>query len=84
MLGVVENMSGLVCPHCGEEIDLFGKGGGEKMAKEMEVPFLGFVPIEPALRQEEDAGDNVIASHPESASAKAFAAIARQMEAQLK
>lgn len=84
VLGVVENMSGLVCPHCGEEIDLFGKGGGEKMAKEMEVPFLGFVPIEPALRQEEDAGDNVIASHPESASAKAFAAIARQMEAQLK
>ena len=77
-------MNEIKCPHCGEEIDLFGKGGGEKMAKEMEVPFLGFVPIEPALRQEEDAGDNVIASHPESASAKAFAAIARQMEAQLK
>ena len=84
VLGVVENMSGLICPHCGEEIDLFGKGGGKKMAEEMGVPFLGFVPIEPALREEEDEGKNVIATHPESASALALRDIACNVEEALK
>lgn len=84
VLGVVENMSGLICPHCGEEIDLFGKGGGKKMAEEMGVPFLGFVPIEPALREEEDEGKNVIATHPESASALALRDIACKVEEALK
>lgn len=79
VLGVVENMSGLICPHCGQEIDLFGKGGGRKMAEEMGVPFLGAIPIELSLRQDEDAGRNALTDRPESASSKAFAAIADRL-----
>jgi len=75
VLGVIENMSGLICPHCGQEIDLFGKGGGKKMAEEMEVPFLGAVPIELPVREDEDAGRSVLADKPESASTKAFLSI---------
>jgi len=49
VLGIVENMSGMVCPHCGESIDLFGKGGGRKAAEELNVPFLGEVPLFPEM-----------------------------------
>lgn len=49
LLGIVENMSGLSCPHCGGSIDLFSSGGGEKLAKERDVPFLGRIPIDPAM-----------------------------------
>ncbi len=83
VLGVVENMSGLVCPHCGEMVELFGKGGGEKMASRMDVPFLGAVPLEPALREAEDAGMNMIADHPESISSKMFLSIAAKIEEKL-
>jgi ATP-binding protein involved in chromosome partitioning len=56
VLGIVENMSGLICPHCGEEIDLFGKGGGRKAAEELEVPFLGSIPVDPEMRKAGDEG----------------------------
>jgi len=56
VLGVVENMSGLICPHCGERIDVFGSGGGEKMAQQLGVPFLGRVPLAPALVKATDQG----------------------------
>lgn len=56
VIGIIENMSGMVCPHCGEEIDLFGKGGGERAAKEMGVPFLGAIPLDPAMRKAADEG----------------------------
>jgi len=56
VLGVVENMSGFVCPHCGERTDLFGAGGGEQMAGEMGVPFLGRIPIDPAVVASGDEG----------------------------
>jgi len=56
VLGVVENMSGLICPHCGERIDVFGSGGGEKMAQQLGVPFLGRVPLAPALVKATDRG----------------------------
>jgi ATP-binding protein involved in chromosome partitioning len=56
VIGVVENMSGLVCPHCNEEIDLFGKGGGRKIAEKLNVPFLGSIPIDPELRKAGDEG----------------------------
>lgn len=75
VLGIVENMSGLVCPHCGKEIDLFKKGGGEKAAEELGIPFLGRVPIEPEVVEAGDKGIPIIISHPESASAKAFSKI---------
>jgi ATP-binding protein involved in chromosome partitioning len=56
VLGVVENMSGYVCPKCGERSDIFSSGGGERMAREMRVPFLGRIPIDPRLGQACDQG----------------------------
>jgi ATP-binding protein involved in chromosome partitioning len=56
VIGVVENMSGMICPHCGEEIDLFGKGGGKKVAEELSVPFLGAIPLDIEMRKAGDEG----------------------------
>jgi Mrp family chromosome partitioning ATPase len=56
VIGVVENMSGMVCPHCGEQIDLFGKGGGRKIADELKVPFLGAIPLDIEMRKAGDEG----------------------------
>ena len=72
VLGVVENMSGLICPHCGQEIDVFKKGGGERMALEMNVPFLGSIPIDPLVVEASDAGQPFISKHPDSPTAEAF------------
>ncbi|MDQ1260907.1 MAG: ATP-binding protein involved in chromosome partitioning [Euryarchaeota archaeon] len=62
VLGIVENMSGLVCPHCGEGISIFGSGGGEKMAEEMNVPFLGAIPIDPMVSALGDRGQTFVQS----------------------
>jgi Mrp family chromosome partitioning ATPase len=56
VLGIIENMSGMLCPHCGGEIDLFGKGGGKKIAEELSVPFLGAIPIDIEMRKAGDEG----------------------------
>ncbi len=67
IIGVIENMSGLKCPHCGQEIPVFGIGGGEAMCADMHVPFLGRVPMEIDLREAEDKGVDFMAggaSHP--------------------
>jgi Mrp family chromosome partitioning ATPase len=72
VLGVVENMSGLKCPHCGEMIDLFKSGGGEKAAKEMEVDFLGRVPIDPKVVDSGDEGVPIVLMASDSPVAKAF------------
>jgi hypothetical protein len=56
VLGIVENMSGMICPHCGVEIDLFGKGGGKKVAEELNVPFLGAIPLDIEMRKAGDEG----------------------------
>jgi Mrp family chromosome partitioning ATPase len=60
VLGIVENMSGLVCPHCGERITIFGSGGGESMAEEMDVPFLGAIPIDPSICALGDRGETFV------------------------
>ncbi len=57
MLGIVENMSGFICPHCGKETELFKKGGGERTASELKLPFLGSVPIDPFVVQTGDSGE---------------------------
>ncbi len=75
VIGVVENMSGLVCPHCGKKIYLFKEGGGEKAAEELGVPFLGKVPIEPKIVEDEDAGIPFLEDLKDSETAKAFMAI---------
>jgi Mrp family chromosome partitioning ATPase/predicted Fe-Mo cluster-binding NifX family protein len=72
VLGVVENMSGFVCPKCGEVTDIFKTGGGEKMASEMKVPFLGRIPIDPAVGQACDAGTPFVYHHSRTETAKAF------------
>jgi len=66
IIGIVENMSGLVCPKCGEKIDLFKVGGGERSAKEMEVPFLGAIPIDPKIVEDSDSGKPFILSRSEA------------------
>ena len=57
ILGVVENMSGLICPHCNQKIDIFGEGGGRKMAETMKVPMLGEIPLDPEVVRRADVKD---------------------------
>ena len=61
VLGLVENMSGFVCPHCGEITDLFGRGGGERFAAEAGIEFLGAIPLEVTVRQGADVGIPAVA-----------------------
>jgi Mrp family chromosome partitioning ATPase len=75
VLGVVENMSGFVCPRCGVEIAIFGADGGRRMAEEMGVPYLGSIPIEPAVVSSGDSGQPIVQSSPDSLTAKAFGQI---------
>lgn len=70
--GIVENMSGLTCPHCGKNIDLFKTGGGEKAAQELGIPFLGRIPIDPKIVRLGDDGKPFITHHPESEASQAF------------
>jgi ATP-binding protein involved in chromosome partitioning len=83
VLGIVENMSGLACPHCDEVIDVFGRGGGEKLAKEMEVPFLGRIPLDPAVAVAGDAGAPTVVSAPDSAAARALDAVTTAVDEQV-
>jgi ATP-binding protein involved in chromosome partitioning len=76
ILGVVENMSGFACGSCGTVTHIFSEGGGEAIAAELGVPFLGAVPIEAAVVDSGDAGVPLVASHPESAAAQAYMRIA--------
>jgi ATP-binding protein involved in chromosome partitioning len=77
--GIVENMSGLVCPHCGKQINLFKEGGGEKAAKELGVPFLGKIPIDPKIVESGDEGKPFITHHPESKASKVFSEIVEKI-----
>jgi Mrp family chromosome partitioning ATPase len=79
VIGLVENMSGFICPHCGRETDIFKSGGGEAVAKEFGVQFLGKVPIEPSVVLSGDNGMPAVLSDPESPSAKAFESIIRKI-----
>jgi len=72
VLGVLENMSGFVCPKCGQSTDIFKSGGGETMAEQMQVPFLGRVPIDPEIVRACDAGRPYVQHYSRSRAAKAF------------
>jgi ATP-binding protein involved in chromosome partitioning len=80
IIGIVENMSGIVCPHCGERIEVFGTGGGENISVEMGVPLLGSIPLDPRISTAMDAGTPFIAAQPESPASKAFQAIVEKIE----
>ncbi|MCL8208076.1 MAG: Mrp/NBP35 family ATP-binding protein [Actinomycetia bacterium] len=78
VVGVIENMSYLRCPH-GERMDVFGRGGGEMLARALGVPLLGQIPLEPALREAADTGRPIVVRDPDSESARAFLAIAERL-----
>jgi ATP-binding protein involved in chromosome partitioning len=82
-LGLIENMSHFVCPGCGRESDLFGKGGGEQLATDMKVPFLGRVPLYEPVRRGGDTGTPIVMSEPDSPAALAFVAAAERVAQQV-
>ena len=84
IIGVVENMSGFVCPHCNEKIEIFKAGGGKKMAEEQGVPFLGSIPLDPKVGADSDKGAPFIISHKDSAASVAFMEIVSKVEAYIK
>jgi ATP-binding protein involved in chromosome partitioning len=75
ILGIIENMSGLVCPHCGRKIDLFKEGGGERTAVELGVPFLGKIPLEPRIVTSGDEGKPFLTVQADSEAGQAFSKI---------
>jgi ATP-binding protein involved in chromosome partitioning len=81
IFGLIENMSGLNCPHCGESIELFGSGGGERMAKSKGINFLGRIPIDPNMVKCGDAGVSFQEQHADSPVSLAFTDMARKMGA---
>ena len=79
ILGVVENMSGFVCPDCGKRHEIFKSGAGERMAVDMGVPFLGRIPVDPELARAGDEGFAYVKVYPESETSKAMQDIVRPM-----
>ena len=82
-LGVIENMSHFVCPQCRHESDIFGKGGGETLARDLSVPVLGRIPLYEPIRVGGDAGVPITIGEPDSPAAQAFRAAAERLAAQL-
>ncbi|PZN98912.1 MAG: sodium:proton antiporter [Hyphomicrobiales bacterium] len=83
ILGIVENMSYFICPECGTRSDIFAHGGARHEAERLGVPFLGEVPLAMPIRETSDSGRPIVASDPDSAHAKAYVAIARQVMASM-
>jgi ATP-binding protein involved in chromosome partitioning len=83
ILGVIENMSYYVCPHCHQKDDIFGTGGARKTAERMGLPFLGEVPLATPVRRFADAGEPIVLAEPESPAARAFTAAAERLAAQV-
>ncbi len=83
LLGIIENMSFYVCGHCGERTEIFSHGGGERAAEKLGIPFLGRIPIDPAIRVGGDTGNPIVITTPDSPQAKAFREIAAKLAAAL-
>jgi ATP-binding protein involved in chromosome partitioning len=77
IVGVIENMSYLQCPHCSEHISIFGKGGGQKISEKFGIPFLGEIPLSPQIMEGSDKGKPVIVSDPDSIQANALRKVAK-------
>ncbi len=84
LLGIIENMSGFVCPHCGHQTDIFNSGGGRTMSEQMEVPFLGSVPLDPQVVEASDGGNPYMERFADSPTGKAFSTIASEVQQSLK
>ncbi len=83
VVGFVENMSGFVCPHCGEATAIFKSGGGERAAEELGTAFLGRIPLDPAIAEGGDAGEPIVVARPGGAHEAAFRSIAEAVMAQV-
>jgi ATP-binding protein involved in chromosome partitioning len=83
ILGVIENMSGFLCGHCGEETAIFKDGGGRKMANELGVPFLGAIPLDPEIMASSDNGIPILAENKSSRAAEAYLALAQAFQNQV-
>jgi ATP-binding protein involved in chromosome partitioning len=81
LLGIVENMSHFICGHCGERTEIFSYGGGERAAEKLGIPFLGRIPIDPAIRDGGDSGHPIVTANPASPQAEAFKEIAKKIMA---
>ncbi|HEY3776781.1 MAG TPA: iron-sulfur cluster carrier protein ApbC [Rhizomicrobium sp.] len=79
ILGIVENMSVFVCPHCGKESHIFSHGGARKVAESLGAPFLGEIPLVSLIRETSDAGTPIVAAAPDSSEARAFVALAEKV-----
>ncbi|WP_455243236.1 Mrp/NBP35 family ATP-binding protein [Petrachloros mirabilis] len=83
LLGIIENMSFFLCGHCGERTEIFSHGGGKRAAEKVGVPFLGSIPIDPAIRDGGDSGHPIVVADPKSPQATAFMEIAHKLIASL-
>jgi ATP-binding protein involved in chromosome partitioning len=80
VIGIIDNMSGFVCPKCGTETNIFKVGGGQKIAEDLSVPFLGSIPIDPEICRDSDNGMPFITEHVDSSATKAFSEIVKKIQ----
>ena len=80
VIGIIENMSGYICPHCHKEVNIFKKGGGESSARDFKVPFLGSIAFEPEFVELADMGTPFVSFKKELDSSKAFIGIVKKIE----
>ncbi|MBV9170658.1 MAG: Mrp/NBP35 family ATP-binding protein [Chloroflexi bacterium] len=83
VIGVIENMSYFICPNCSERHELFGRGGGERIARAFDVPFLGHIPLQPNVRSGGDEGQPVVMADPDSPAAQAITSVAGEVARQV-
>jgi len=83
VLGVIENMSTFVCPHCSEATEIFGSGGGAQMSRDLDIPFLGDVPIDTRVRSGGDEGRPIVSAAPDAPAAKAFISLSGKVAAKI-
>jgi ATP-binding protein involved in chromosome partitioning len=80
VIGIIENMSGFTCPHCGKTVDIFKTGGGEKAARDFNIPFLGRIPLDPRIVETGDAGEIFFTKNDDSEATKSFKKIVKKIE----
>ena len=79
VIGIVENMSGFLCPNCGARVDIFKVGGGKRISDELGVPLLGRIPVDPSICEDSDRGLPFIVGHPDSPATEAFTGIVEKI-----
>jgi ATP-binding protein involved in chromosome partitioning len=84
VIGILENMSGFVCPKCGERFEIFSSGGGMRIADDLHVPFLGTIPIDPEICEDSDRGTPFVVEHPNSPASEAFMDVYKKVQDFLK